>query len=148
MFFGGEWGGEGLSSQFLVDIQFNTVKVQEMSQTYNYLLMVTNFLTLYILQQSGGAIVLDAEATSTLSKKGVTKTDDSFKFIWFQVSYMDFRAGYIILRKVLLLFERSLIVAVIMFWLHDLFCFFFPFFLLPNSKVVAANSSKFSVSFI
>ncbi|XP_030453528.1 alanine--tRNA ligase [Syzygium oleosum] len=35
-------------------------------------------------KQAGGAIALDAEATSTLSKKGVAKTDDSFKFIWFQ----------------------------------------------------------------
>lgn len=37
------------------------------------------------LQQGGGAIAMDADATSTLHKKGVSPTDDSFKFIWFQV---------------------------------------------------------------
>lgn len=36
-------------------------------------------------QQAGGAIVMDADATSALHKKGVSTTDDSFKFIWFQV---------------------------------------------------------------
>ncbi|KAJ6682416.1 ALANYL-TRNA SYNTHETASE [Salix koriyanagi] len=35
-------------------------------------------------KQSGGAIVMDAEATSALHKKGVSATDDSFKFIWFE----------------------------------------------------------------
>ncbi|XP_030526755.1 alanine--tRNA ligase [Rhodamnia argentea] len=45
-------------------------------------------------KQAGGAIVLDAEATSTLSKKGVTKTDDSFKFIWFQDHKSVIRAIY------------------------------------------------------
>ncbi|KAG8498229.1 hypothetical protein CXB51_007252 [Gossypium anomalum] len=35
-------------------------------------------------QQAGGAIVMDADATSALHKKGVSTTDDSFKFIWFQ----------------------------------------------------------------
>lgn len=37
------------------------------------------------LQQAGGAIVMDADATSALHRKGVATTDDSFKFIWFQV---------------------------------------------------------------
>ncbi|MBA0613958.1 hypothetical protein Godav_014308, partial [Gossypium davidsonii] len=35
-------------------------------------------------KQAGGAIVMDADATSALHKKGVSTTDDSFKFIWFQ----------------------------------------------------------------
>lgn len=29
---------------------------------------------------------MDAEATSALHKKGVSATDDSFKFIWFEVN--------------------------------------------------------------
>lgn len=29
---------------------------------------------------------MDADATSSLHKKGVAVTDDSFKFTWFQVS--------------------------------------------------------------
>ncbi|TYI51157.1 hypothetical protein E1A91_D12G156000v1 [Gossypium mustelinum] len=35
-------------------------------------------------KQAGGAIVMDADATSALLRKGVSTTDDSFKFIWFQ----------------------------------------------------------------
>ncbi|XWS63325.1 hypothetical protein CRYUN_Cryun06bG0085500 [Craigia yunnanensis] len=35
-------------------------------------------------KQDGGAIVMDADATSALHRKGVSTTDDSFKFIWFQ----------------------------------------------------------------
>ncbi|KAE8654796.1 Alanine--tRNA ligase [Hibiscus syriacus] len=35
-------------------------------------------------KQAGGAIVMDADATSALHKKGVYTTDDSFKFIWFK----------------------------------------------------------------
>ncbi|KAI4384132.1 hypothetical protein MLD38_009897 [Melastoma candidum] len=33
-------------------------------------------------KQNGGIIVMDADATSSLHKKGVAPTDDSFKFIW------------------------------------------------------------------
>ncbi|MFQ6665309.1 hypothetical protein Gotur_032079 [Gossypium turneri] len=33
-------------------------------------------------KQAGGAIVMDADATSALHRKGVSTTDDSFKFIW------------------------------------------------------------------
>ena len=29
---------------------------------------------------------MDADATSALHKKGVSATDDSFKFIWFEVN--------------------------------------------------------------
>ncbi|OMO60150.1 Alanine-tRNA ligase, class IIc [Corchorus capsularis] len=35
-------------------------------------------------KQAGGAIVMDADATSALQRKGVSPTNDSFKFIWFQ----------------------------------------------------------------
>ncbi|WCJ40033.1 Alanine--tRNA ligase [Euphorbia peplus] len=35
-------------------------------------------------KQAGGDIVMDADATSALHKKGVLTTDDSYKFIWFQ----------------------------------------------------------------
>ncbi|XP_044490104.1 alanine--tRNA ligase-like [Mangifera indica] len=35
-------------------------------------------------KQAGGAIVMDADATSALHKRGVSATDDSFKFIWLQ----------------------------------------------------------------
>ncbi|KAM3705712.1 hypothetical protein ACJW31_03G100300 [Castanea mollissima] len=35
-------------------------------------------------KQAGGAIIMDAEATSALHKRGVAATDDSFKFIWFK----------------------------------------------------------------
>ncbi|ESQ30458.1 hypothetical protein EUTSA_v10011205mg [Eutrema salsugineum] len=35
-------------------------------------------------KQAGAAIVMDADATSTLHKMGVSATDDSFKYVWFQ----------------------------------------------------------------
>ncbi|CAH8353263.1 unnamed protein product [Eruca vesicaria subsp. sativa] len=35
-------------------------------------------------KQAGGTIVMDADATSTLHKMGVSATNDSFKYIWFQ----------------------------------------------------------------
>ncbi|RVW65169.1 Alanine--tRNA ligase [Vitis vinifera] len=35
-------------------------------------------------KQAGGTIVMDADATSALHKRGVAPTDDSFKFTWFQ----------------------------------------------------------------
>ncbi|XP_027355094.1 alanine--tRNA ligase isoform X1 [Abrus precatorius] len=35
-------------------------------------------------QQAGGAIVMDADATSALHKRGVAPTDDSFKYVWFK----------------------------------------------------------------
>ncbi|KAK7264134.1 hypothetical protein RJT34_31738 [Clitoria ternatea] len=35
-------------------------------------------------KQAGGAIVMNAEATSALHKKGISPTDDSFKYIWFK----------------------------------------------------------------
>ncbi|KDP43289.1 hypothetical protein JCGZ_24210 [Jatropha curcas] len=35
-------------------------------------------------KQAGGDIVMDADATSALHKKGVPVTDDSYKFTWFQ----------------------------------------------------------------
>ncbi|PQQ02185.1 alanine--tRNA ligase [Prunus yedoensis var. nudiflora] len=35
-------------------------------------------------KQAGGAIVMDADATAALHKRGVAATDDSFKFIWCQ----------------------------------------------------------------
>lgn len=38
-------------------------------------------------QQSGGTMVMDADATSALHKRGVAPTDDTFKFTWFQVIF-------------------------------------------------------------
>lgn len=35
-------------------------------------------------KQAGGAIVMDADATAAMHKKGVAATDDSFKYIWFK----------------------------------------------------------------
>ncbi|KAJ4710420.1 Alanine--tRNA ligase [Melia azedarach] len=35
-------------------------------------------------KQAGGAIVMDADATAALHMRGVSATDDSFKFTWFQ----------------------------------------------------------------
>ncbi|KAJ8747292.1 hypothetical protein K2173_011557 [Erythroxylum novogranatense] len=35
-------------------------------------------------KQAGGAVVMDADATSALHKKGVSTTDDSYKYTWFQ----------------------------------------------------------------
>lgn len=36
-------------------------------------------------QQGGVAFSVNVDATSTLVEAGVTATDDSFKYIWFQV---------------------------------------------------------------
>ncbi|KAK8265102.1 hypothetical protein V6Z12_D12G156000 [Gossypium hirsutum] len=46
-------------------------------------------------KQAGGAIVMDADATSALLRKGVSTTDDSFKFIWFQDHESVIKAIYI-----------------------------------------------------
>ncbi|CAJ1933811.1 unnamed protein product [Sphenostylis stenocarpa] len=35
-------------------------------------------------KQAGGAIVMDADATSALHKRGIAPTDDSFKYAWFK----------------------------------------------------------------
>ncbi|KAJ1389653.1 Translation protein, beta-barrel domain superfamily [Sesbania bispinosa] len=35
-------------------------------------------------KQAGGAIVMDADATSALHKRGISPTDDSFKYVWFK----------------------------------------------------------------
>ncbi|XP_020214263.1 alanine--tRNA ligase [Cajanus cajan] len=35
-------------------------------------------------KQAGGAIVMDADATSSLHKRGIAPTDDSFKYTWFK----------------------------------------------------------------
>lgn len=43
------------------------------------------YAELLSLQQAGGTILLDADATAALNKSGVVTTDDSFKFTWFQV---------------------------------------------------------------
>ncbi|CAL9218365.1 unnamed protein product [Arabidopsis halleri] len=45
-------------------------------------------------KQAGGAIVMDADATSTLHKTGVSATDDSFKYIWFQDHESELKAIY------------------------------------------------------
>ncbi|CAI0419614.1 unnamed protein product [Linum tenue] len=45
-------------------------------------------------QQAGGAIVMDADATSALHKKGVSATDDSYKYIWFQDHESSIKAIY------------------------------------------------------
>lgn len=47
---------------------------------------MSTLTSIFSLQQSGGAIVMDAEATAALHKKGVAATDDSFKFTWFKVN--------------------------------------------------------------
>ncbi|KAJ6916686.1 hypothetical protein NC652_019181 [Populus alba x Populus x berolinensis] len=39
------------------------------------------------VDQAGGAIVIDVNATLALHKKGISATDDSFKFIWFDIFY-------------------------------------------------------------
>lgn len=36
-------------------------------------------------QNTSGAIVMDADATAALHKKGIAVTNDIFKFTWFQV---------------------------------------------------------------
>ncbi|XP_010500574.1 PREDICTED: alanine--tRNA ligase [Camelina sativa] len=45
-------------------------------------------------KQAGGTIVMDADATSTLHKNGVSATDDSFKYIWFQDHESELKAIY------------------------------------------------------
>ncbi|CAN1255167.1 Alanine--tRNA ligase, partial [Linum perenne] len=45
-------------------------------------------------QQAGGAIVMDADATSTLHKKDVSATDDSYKYIWFEDHETSIKAIY------------------------------------------------------
>ncbi|CAN8302991.1 unnamed protein product [Cochlearia groenlandica] len=45
-------------------------------------------------KQAGGAIVMDADATSTLHKGGVLATDDSSKYIWFQDHKSEVKAIY------------------------------------------------------
>ena len=37
------------------------------------------------MQQSGGAFVMDVDATAALHHKGIAPTDDKFKFTWFEV---------------------------------------------------------------
>ncbi|RYR22544.1 hypothetical protein Ahy_B03g067845 isoform B [Arachis hypogaea] len=34
--------------------------------------------------QAGGAIIMDADATSMLHRRGIAPTDDSFKYVWFK----------------------------------------------------------------
>ncbi|EOA38839.1 hypothetical protein CARUB_v10011180mg [Capsella rubella] len=45
-------------------------------------------------KQAGGTIVMDADATSTLHKTGVSATDDSSKYIWFQDHESELKAIY------------------------------------------------------
>lgn len=49
---------------------------------------------IFAWQQAGGTILLDADATSALHKRGILATNDNFKFLLFQVVYMSF-AGII-----------------------------------------------------
>ncbi|CAI0427447.1 unnamed protein product [Linum tenue] len=45
-------------------------------------------------KQAGGAVVLEADATSALHKMGVSTTDDSYKYIWFQDHGTSIKAIY------------------------------------------------------
>ncbi|XP_047319676.1 alanine--tRNA ligase-like [Impatiens glandulifera] len=45
-------------------------------------------------KQAGGTFVMDADATSSLNKKNIPPTDDSFKFIWFQDHHSTVKAIY------------------------------------------------------
>ncbi|KAL9378095.1 hypothetical protein Peur_029430 [Populus x canadensis] len=45
-------------------------------------------------KQAGGAIVIDVDATSALHKKGISATDDSFKFIRFEDHESEIKAIY------------------------------------------------------
>ncbi|XP_057456647.1 alanine--tRNA ligase-like [Lotus japonicus] len=45
-------------------------------------------------KQAGGAIVMDADATSALHKKGILPTDDSFKYVWFKDHQSGVKAIY------------------------------------------------------
>lgn len=47
--------------------------------------LFTDMFISIFLQQAGVAIVLDVEAISKLLENGVSATDDSLKYIWFQV---------------------------------------------------------------
>lgn len=47
------------------------------------------FFDVISLQQSGGTIVMDADATAALHQRGIAATDDSFKFTWLKVNSMD-----------------------------------------------------------
>ncbi|KAF7801233.1 alanine--tRNA ligase isoform X2 [Senna tora] len=44
-------------------------------------------------KQAGGVIIMDADATSTLYKRGIAPTDDSFKFIWLKVTWQVYPHG-------------------------------------------------------
>jgi len=48
-----------------------------------FLVPFSTFFCYY--QQAGGAIVMDADATSALQKRSIAPTDDSFKFAWLRV---------------------------------------------------------------
>lgn len=39
---------------------------------------------------------MDADATSELHKRGVSATDDKYKFVWFQVSNSGFHFNFVI----------------------------------------------------
>nr|GLL19870.1 alanine--tRNA ligase-like [Ipomoea trifida] len=45
-------------------------------------------------KNSGGAIVMDADATAALHKKGIATTNDIFKFTWFQDHESEIKAIY------------------------------------------------------
>ncbi|XP_062112959.1 alanine--tRNA ligase [Humulus lupulus] len=45
-------------------------------------------------KQSGGAIVMDADATASLHQRGIAATDDSFKFTWFKDHKSTIKAIY------------------------------------------------------
>lgn len=49
------------------------------------LLNVPHYTNTILLQQAAVTIVMDADATSALHKRGVATTNDSFKFTWFKV---------------------------------------------------------------
>lgn len=46
-------------------------------------------VSLLIPQQSGGAIVMNVDATASLHKRAIAATDDSFKFTWSEVSHFN-----------------------------------------------------------
>lgn len=64
----------------------------KMKENYFALRQLLSPLCLFnFSQQAGGAIVMDADATSALHKRGVSATDDSYKFVWFQVIYNSYQ---------------------------------------------------------